>query len=149
MALEPLKLCNMSVYWTFCFHSAPFPSPRVQPHLWFIRHALASELFRPCNDKKLVHKPLLNYSVQVKVYKFQMWMRLLNAVQPIITVRIAVAARQCFDTSLWFCSQGGSGRHPPADTPPRQTPLPQVDGHCSGRYASDWNAFLFSKRFTH
>ena len=25
-------------------------------------------------------------------------------------------------------------------TPPRQTPLP--DGHCSGRYASYWNAFL-------
>ena len=36
------------------------------------------------------------------------------------------------------------GRHPPtwADTrPPRQRP--PSDGHCSGRYASYWNAFLF------
>ena len=31
------------------------------------------------------------------------------------------------------------GRH----TPPRQTPTPPIsDGHCSGRYASYWNAFL-------
>ena len=51
------------------------------------------------------------------------------------------------------------GRHPPgrhsladtprADTPslgkpPGQTPpSPQIDGYCSGRYASYWNAFLF------
>ena len=44
------------------------------------------------------------------------------------------------------------GRHPLADTPPWQTPLgrhppphrPRRDGHCSSRYASYWNAFLFS-----
>ena len=38
-----------------------------------------------------------------------------------------------------------AGRHPPwANTPPH--PLgrpPQRDGHCSERYASYWNAFLF------
>ena len=44
----------------------------------------------------------------------------------------------------------------PGQTPPRQTPLPSRhslpgqtpppprDGHCSGRYASYWNAFLFN-----
>ena len=36
---------------------------------------------------------------------------------------------------------------PPGQTspwaPPRQTPHPYRDGHCSGRYASYWNAFLF------
>ena len=31
------------------------------------------------------------------------------------------------------------GRHPRADYPP-----PPADGYCSGRYASYWNAFLFS-----
>ena len=55
-----------------------------------------------------------------------------------------------------------SGRHPPADTPwqkdtpPGQTPAPRQadspiwavtppprDGHCSRRYASYWNAYLF------
>ena len=39
------------------------------------------------------------------------------------------------------------GRHPQADTswadPLLQTPHPS-DGHCSGRYASYWNAFLLS-----
>ena len=45
------------------------------------------------------------------------------------------------------------GRHPSwADTLPRQTPHPgrhplgrhtPPDGHCSGRYASYWNAFLY------
>ena len=33
------------------------------------------------------------------------------------------------------------GVHPPKQTPPRQTPSP-IDGHCSRRYASYWNAFL-------
>ena len=38
---------------------------------------------------------------------------------------------------------GTGGRHP---TPPRaDTPLP--DGHCSGRYASYWNAFLYYECF--
>ena len=47
-------------------------------------------------------------------------------------------------------STGGDGRQtPPGKTPPRQTHTPWADppakdGHCSGRYASYWNAFLFS-----
>ena len=41
-------------------------------------------------------------------------------------------------------SQHALGRTPPrADTPPGQTPRPPPpDGHCSGWYASCWNAFL-------
>ena len=37
------------------------------------------------------------------------------------------------------------GRHPPwADTPRSDTPAPPPrDGHCSGRFASYFNAFLF------
>ena len=36
------------------------------------------------------------------------------------------------------------GQTPWADTPPPgQTPAPLVDGYCSGRYASYWNAFLY------
>ena len=42
---------------------------------------------------------------------------------------------------------------PLADTPlgrdpPGQTPPPPADCHCSGRYASYWNAFLFIQNFT-
>ena len=33
------------------------------------------------------------------------------------------------------------GQTPPP--PPGQTPAPLVDGYCSGRYASYWNAFLY------
>ena len=51
-----------------------------------------------------------------------------------------------------------AGIHTPTGTPPRQvhTPHGQVhprqvhshhDGHCSGQYASYWNAFLFSSRY--
>ena len=40
------------------------------------------------------------------------------------------------------------GRHPPGQTSPLGIHPPWVDpprdGHCSGRYASYWNAFLFS-----
>ena len=41
---------------------------------------------------------------------------------------------------------------PPGQTPPTQTPpwtdtLPPADGHCSGRYAFSWNAFLFNYNF--
>ena len=50
--------------------------------------------------------------------------------------------------------QTPQGRHPPADTPcpvhagihtpfPVHTWIHPPDGHCSGRYASYWNAFLF------
>ena len=35
------------------------------------------------------------------------------------------------------------GYTPPADTP--QGRPPAADGHCSGRYASYWNAFLFGQ----
>ena len=39
------------------------------------------------------------------------------------------------------------GRHHPGQTLPGQVPpgqtCPPTDGHCSGRYASYWNAFLF------
>ena len=42
----------------------------------------------------------------------------------------------------------GQGRHPREDTPRQthhqaDTPHPTSDSHCSGRYASYWNAFLF------
>ena len=40
--------------------------------------------------------------------------------------------------------QGGVWQTPPRET--RQTPPHPGDGHCSGRHASYWNAFLFSKR---
>ena len=42
---------------------------------------------------------------------------------------------------------------PPSQTHPRQThthpspPIPPRDGHCSRRYASYWNTFLFCKIF--
>ena len=35
------------------------------------------------------------------------------------------------------------GRHPPGRHPPRQTTPHPRDSHCSGRYASYWNAFLY------
>ena len=35
------------------------------------------------------------------------------------------------------------GRHPSRHTPPDQTPPSPREGHCSGRYASYWSAFLF------
>ena len=37
-------------------------------------------------------------------------------------------------------SIGGGGLHPQGRHPP-------PDGHCSGRYTSYWNAFLFQKNF--
>ena len=33
-------------------------------------------------------------------------------------------------------------KHPPGQTPPLGRHPPPLDGHCSGRYASCWNAFL-------
>ena len=38
----------------------------------------------------------------------------------------------------------GEGLHPEGGLPPVLT---SSGGHCSGRYASYWNAFLFPKRF--
>ena len=43
---------------------------------------------------------------------------------------------------ILFTGGGLFGRHPPDRYPP-----PRADGYCSGRYASYWNAFLFSKSF--
>ena len=46
-----------------------------------------------------------------------------------------------------FCPQlGGEVYNPWADSP--QADTPRVDGYCSGRYASYWNAFL-SRIFIH
>ena len=65
-----------------------------------------------------------------------------------------------FKPALWFCSQQGVytpllGRPPHVRhwTPPRQTPPSQADtppirdSHCSGWYASHWNAFFVLKLF--
>ena len=35
----------------------------------------------------------------------------------------------------------------PGQTPPGRHPPPPADGYCSGRYASYWNAFLFTVFF--
>ena len=52
-----------------------------------------------------------------------------------------VVERLCFHRRLSFCSQGRCVcQHALGQTPPGQTPSP--DGHCSGRYASYWNASL-------
>ena len=45
-------------------------------------------------------------------------------------------------SQVFVCPQEG-GVHPRADTPP------PADGHCSGRYASCWNAFLLMKLQLH
>ena len=55
-----------------------------------------------------------------------------------------VCPSSCWDTPRW-------ADNPPRQTPPRQTPPgrpPPRDGHCSGWYASYWNAFLFIIHFT-
>ena len=39
----------------------------IYSHLRFARHELLHELFSPCNHKKWVHNPLLNFSIHVKV----------------------------------------------------------------------------------
>ena len=66
----------------------------------------------------------------------------------IFTVRNDVAARLYFHRclSVILFTGGGAWRGCLADTPPGQTP-PPPDGHCSGRYASYWNAFLFQNMF--
>ena len=40
---------------------------RVHSHLRFIRHEILRECFSQCIHEKLVHNPLLNFSVQAKV----------------------------------------------------------------------------------
>ena len=78
-----------------------------------------------------------------------------------------VAERLCFHRCLFVHSGGGvnlSGQThtPQADTPRVDTPQadtphldnpqadnsPPRDGHCSGQYASYWNAFLYEEHFT-
>ena len=84
---------------------------------------------------------------------------------PSLPSAIVVAERLCFQRYLSVhgvrCTPPGRypldnhppplGRHPPplgrhplpwADTPPGRHPLSPEDGHCSGQYASYWNAFL-------
>ena len=75
----------------------------------------------------------------------------------IITVRNEVAAGQGRCLSVILFTGGGvsasvhAGIHTPTGTPPRQVHppagTPHHDGHCSGQYASYWNAFLFSSRY--
>ena len=52
-----------------------------------------------------------------------------------LSTRRGVCLSACWDTTH---------KHPP----PEQKPPPQRDGHCCGRYASYWNAFLFVLNLT-
>ena len=64
--------------------------------------------------------------------------------QIIFTVHNVVAERLCFHRRVCHSVHGAGGcvsQHALG-----QTPSPP-DGHCSGRYASYWNAFLFGKIF--
>ena len=45
----------------------PIHCVRLNSHLWFFRRELLRELFSPCNSKKWVHNPLLNFSVHTIV----------------------------------------------------------------------------------
>ena len=63
--------------------------------------------------------------------------------------RLQRSSRQCFTRICDSVHGGGGGsgryprgRHPPGQTPPRDRHPPPADGHCSGWYASYWNAFL-------
>ena len=72
----------------------------------------------------------------------------------IFTVRSCSCKKVMFSTSISHSVHGGTGgvhpraRHLNRQTPPKagRQPLgrhpPPWDGHCSGRYASYWNAFL-------
>ena len=64
----------------------------------------------------------------------------------ILTVRNSSWGKVVF-TGVRLSTGGGvhpPGRHPPGrhPSPWADTPHPWADGHCSGRYASYWNAFL-------
>ena len=64
----------------------------------------------------------------------------------IITIRNGSCVKVMFSkASVILSTKGGgrSGRHRPGRHPLADPP---VDGHCSERYASYWNAFLFSMR---
>ena len=79
----------------------------------------------------------------------------------IVTVCNVVTVRLYFHKHLSFCPRGGGvsqhalghtplpgqtpplGRDPGRHPPGRHTHIPSAYGHCSGRYASYWNAFLY------
>ena len=68
-----------------------------------------------------------------------------NGVCTIFAVGNSSCGNVMFSQASVILSTGRGGVHPPwADTTPRQTPSPTQDSHCSGRYASYWNAFMFS-----
>ena len=61
-----------------------------------------------------------------------------------------VAERYCFNTCLSVIlftggdvSQHALGQTPPGRPPPLWADTPLPGGHCCGRYASYWNAFLY------
>ena len=54
-----------------------------------------------------------------------------------------VVERLCFLKRLSFCPGEGGARQTPTTPRPGRPPPTREDGHCSGRYASYWNAFLF------
>ena len=70
-----------------------------------------------------------------------------------VSVILSTGRGRLADTALGRHTPRADTSHPPgrhlpppwADTshPPGQTPQPPSDGHCSRRYASYWNAFLF------
>ena len=76
----------------------------------------------------------------------------------LFTVRNSSYGKVMF-SQVSVCPQRGVytpllGRYPTGQTAPPDRnppmgrhPLPQADGHCSGRYAFYWNAFLFSTLF--
>ena len=56
-------------------------------------------------------------------------------------VSVIQCTGEVWQTPPWAnppCQTPSLGKHPPWETPP-----PPSDGHCSGRYASYWNVFLF------
>ena len=83
-------------------------------------------------------------------------------VRSIITTRNSSCWKGHVFTGVCLTTEGrctpppqAEGRHPlprqrtatPLGRPPQaegRQPLPPADGHCSGRYASYWNAFLFT-----
>ena len=98
---------------------------------------------RRINDRKYPVKCQANFTVAYWVHFTRF---------PVIL--FLPSANECFYTRLSFCSQGGGVRLPWADThtPVRHpTPYGQTsprDGHCSGRYASYWNGFLYNADFS-
>ena len=85
--------------------------------------------------------------------------RCLRFIAPHITHSVHIFGRKVMSSQasvIPSTGRGGSGRHPPSpgQTPPGQTPPwadppspPEGDGYCSGRYASYWNAFLYTQAF--